>query len=60
MQCLVKRAKWGKDIFSIPQHKILKSKTIHYSGAYISMGVINNFRVVVALGGIPKGRYLYV
>ena len=50
------KSKMGKDIFIIPQYKVLKSKNILFRSIH-NMGVINSFRVVVVLGGIPKALY---
>ena len=47
------KSKMGKDIFIIPQYKVLKSKSILF-GSIHNMGVINSFRVAVVLGGIPE------
>ena len=43
----------GKDIFIIPQYKVLKSKNILFRSIH-NMGMINSFRVVVVLGGVRK------
>ena len=50
------KSKMGKDIFIIPQYKVLKSKNILFRSMH-NMGMINSFRVVVVLGGIRKALY---